>query len=116
MRPTPPEAWEGGWEGEADKGRVARAWPCGIVVENLLDRCVELGSADNLSAVLVLLAAEDGIGVAGNDGSTIDHLTQGHGIESSRQQKEAWQRRRNKLQKIPSGYRRALARTLTFAP
>ena len=95
VRPTPPEAWEGGWAGEADKARVARAWPCGIVVENLLDRCIELGSADNLSAVLVMFGERDGIGVAGNDGSTLDHLEQGHGIESSQRQKEAWQRRRN---------------------
>ena len=99
MRPDAPEAWEGGWEagreGEAaDKSRVARSWPCGIVCENLIDRCLELGSTDNLSAVLVLLG--DDVGMGGNDGSTIDHMAHGGAIDRSPRQAEAWQRRRNR--------------------
>ena len=93
VRSSPPEAWEGGWEGETDKSRVARSWPCAIVCENLVERCLELGSTDNLSAVLVLLS--DDVGVGGNDGSGIDHVEQGHGIERSAREAEAWHRRRN---------------------
>lgn len=93
VRPAPPEAWEGGWEGESNKDRVAKAWPCGIVCENLIDHCLELGSTDNLSAVLVLLS--DDVGMAGHDGSTIS-LLDGQEVKVSKQQTEAWHRRRNR--------------------
>jgi serine/threonine protein phosphatase PrpC len=96
IRPTPPEAWEGGsWEGMgSDKNLVAKAWPCGIVCENLVDRCLELGSQDNLTAVVVLLS--DTIGMEGHDGSTMDTLTQGGGTSSTtKRRRDAWQRRRN---------------------
>ena len=94
VRPTPPEAWEGGsWEGISDKNLVAKAWPCGIVCENLVDRCLELGSQDNLTALVVLLSDE--IGLEGHDGSTIDTLTQGGASSTSKKRRDAWQRRRN---------------------
>ena len=51
--------------------KVAQAWPCGIVCEKLLDRCLEKGSTDHLSVVLVLLTKE-GVGLDGHDGSTLD--------------------------------------------
>ena len=79
VRPTPPEAWEGGWKGESDKTRVSEAWPCGIVCEKLLDRALELGSGDNMSAVLVLLHGSE-VGKAGHDGSQVEALKHGRGL------------------------------------
>ena len=81
VRATPPEAWEGGWKGESDKTRVAKAWPCGIVCEKLLDKALERGSTDNLSAVIVLLGGD--VGMAGHDGSSIDALKHGRGLADS---------------------------------
>jgi len=78
VRATPPEAWEGGWQGQSDKGKVALAWPCGIVCEKILDRALELGSGDNMSAILVLLG---NVGMAGHDGSSLDTHVQGRGLE-----------------------------------
>jgi serine/threonine protein phosphatase PrpC len=89
LRGTPPAAWEGGWcsggggsggGGGADnrvtKSSLARAWPCSIVCERLVDECLERGSDDNLSAVLVLFDGAD-VGMAGHDGSTMDDLVLG---------------------------------------
>ena len=82
VRPTPPEAWEGGMEGEADKSRVGKAWPCGIVCENLLDHCLDRGSTDNLSAILVLLGKDHDMD--GHDSSTVDALQLGGDGEAFR--------------------------------
>jgi hypothetical protein len=100
VRSTPPEAWEGGsWEGECDKNMVAKAWPAGIVCENLLDHCVELGSQDNLSAVLLLLSESQATaGFSSHDGSTLDTIQAGHGMVRSSREAEVWRRRRNSSQ------------------
>ena len=80
IRQTPPEAWEGSWEGENDKTRVATAWPCGIVCERLVDRALELGSGDNLSAILVMLGD---VGMDGHDGSSLEALKHDRGLSGT---------------------------------
>ena len=93
VRPSPPEAWEGSVEGEANKNRVAKAWPCGIVSENVIDRCLELGSTDNLSVVIVLLSDRISKQYEGHDGSTIDTIQNNNqGIPNS---SARWSKRRN---------------------
>ena len=98
VRQTPPEAWEGSWEGIKEKDSVARAWPCGIVCENLIDKCLELGSTDNISAMVVLLT-KDGVGMAGHDGSGLDDYKNVQVNQMTNKQKDAWQRRRNNTTK-----------------
>ena len=90
VRPTPPAAWEGGWQGESEKNNVLRSWPCAITCEKLLDHCLEKGSADNLSAMLVIISDVE-IGAGGHDGSTIDAVTQGRGLTPT----EKWRPRRD---------------------
>ena len=63
-RPAPEQRGASGTEQEHGGGRQRAAWDLGAVCEALLDKCLDKGSRDNMSVVIVSLKPEFAPGTA----------------------------------------------------